>query len=62
MYIAPDLAQTAINFLNRVPTTGLDEANALLAVAEGLKVAGENGAKMQQEAAEKSEDVAESAE
>jgi len=51
MFIAPDLAQTAITLLNRVPTTGLDEARTLMAVAEGLKAAGEAGAKMQAEKA-----------
>lgn len=51
MFIAPDLAQQCINFLNRVPTTGLDEAALLTACAEGLKAAGEAGViKMREDA------------
>ncbi len=42
--LAPALAQEVINYLNRVPTTGLDDASRLLGCAEALQHAGNAGA------------------
>ena len=55
MYIAPDFAQVCINFLNRVQTTGLDEAKLLTTCAEGLQKAGEHGAEQMAKEAEAAE-------